>query len=196
MTVRLGRSALRIARPEGASAAAIVAAARALPGVRDVVVTAAHVALHWDGDAPPEVPALDLSAGGPRPRDHELDVAYDGADLPTLAARLGLSVDALAELHAAPAYEVAFLGFLPGFAYLSGLDPRLVVPRRDTPRTRVPAGSVAIGGPYTGVYPFASPGGWHLLGRLVATEAARAGVWSADGPLLGPGDRVRFRRVA
>jgi KipI family sensor histidine kinase inhibitor len=189
--VRLGRSALRIARPERASAAAIIAAARALPGVRDVVVTADHVALHWDGDAPSTVPPLDFVRSTLPPRVHELDVSYDGPDLASLCERLQTTPDDLARLHATPEYEVAFLGFLPGFAYLAGLDPRLVVPRRDTPRTRVAPGAVAIGGPYTGVYPFASPGGWHLIGHVIG-----AGVWDVDGPRLAPGDRVRFRRRA
>lgn len=185
--VRLGRRALRIARP-AANASAIVAAGRAISGVRDVVVTDAHVALYFDGEAPDEAPALDLSGPVPPPRTHELDVSYDGEDLDAIAARVGATRDEVVHLHTAPLYEVSFLGFLPGFAYLAGLDPRLVVPRRDTPRTRVPAGAVAIGGPYTGVYPFPSPGGWHLLGRVTSIP-----VWDDDGPRLAPGDRVRLR---
>jgi 5-oxoprolinase (ATP-hydrolysing) subunit B len=92
-------------------------------------------------------------------------------------------------LHVAGAYVVAFVGFLPGFAYLDGLDARLHVPRRAQPRTRVPAGSVAIAGAQSGVYPFDSPGGWHVIG----TTALR--MFDPDrepAALLQPGDAVRF----
>ena len=90
--------------------------------------------------------------------------------------------------HAEATYEVAVVGFLPGFAYLRGLDPRLVVPRRATPRPRVPALSVAIAGPYTGIYPFASPGGWSLLGTVVGFVPFDG----ASGARLRLGDGVRF----
>ncbi len=188
--VRLGRRAIRIPRPR-ASASAIVAAGRGVAGVRDVVVTDAWVGLTFDGDAPETAPMLDLALPAPAPRTHEVDVRYDGEDLAAIAERIGSTTAEVVRLHVEPSYEVAFLGFLPGFAYLAGLDPRLVVPRRDTPRVRVPAGAVAIGGPYTGVYPFPSPGGWHLLGRVGSVP-----VWDRDaGPLFAPGDRVRFREV-
>lgn len=189
---RLGRRALRIPRAAAgaASAAAIVAAGRAIAGVRDVVVTDAWVAFHFDGDAPSALPPLDLARTLPAPKVQELAVRYDGEDLAVIADRLATTPRAVAALHASVEYEVAFLGFLPGFAYLRGLDPRLVVPRRDTPRVRVPPGAVAIGGPYTGIYPCASPGGWHLLGTNVGVP-----IWDSEGPLLAPGDRVRFREV-
>jgi KipI family sensor histidine kinase inhibitor len=119
----------------------------------------------------------------------ELPVRYDGADLIPLAAELGCSPEALLQRHAAGEYTVAFCGFAPGFAYLSGLDPALHVPRLASPRTAVPAGSVAIAGEYTGVYPRSSPGGWRLLGR---TDAV---LWDLDREppaLLTPGTRVRF----
>ena len=189
MIVRLGRRTLRIPRPT-ASANAIVAAGRAIAGVQDVVVTDAFVGLTFDGDSPDEIPELDLTGTAPVPREHELVVKYDGEDLDAIAARVGVTPEEVVHLHTAPLYEVSFLGFLPGFAYLRGLDPKLVVPRRDTPRTRVPAGAVALGGPYTGVYPFASPGGWHLIGRLVSVP-----LWDDDGPLLAPGDRIHFREA-
>ncbi|CAN5701130.1 hypothetical protein BH09MYX1_BH09MYX1_38960 [soil metagenome] len=188
--VRLGRRTIRFPRPRG-SAAAIVAAARALPGVVDVVVTAAFVALHYESEPPPSAPTLDLGHTNASPRTHLLDVHYDGEDLAAVAARIGKTPRDVVRLHSATAYEVAFIGCLPGFAYLDGLAPELVVPRRDSPRLRVPAGSVAIGGPYAGVYPFASPGGWHLLGRL----ASLVPVWDDDGPRLAPGDRVCFREA-
>lgn len=119
-------------------------------------------------------------------------VVYDGEDLADVAAEACLSVDTLISRHSAGSYVSAFCGFAPGFAYLSGLDPALHVSRRSTPRTRIPAGSVAIAGEYSAVYPSASPGGWRLLGQ---TDVP---VWDVerDPPnLLPPGTRVRFEAV-
>ncbi|EOD68703.1 5-oxoprolinase subunit B family protein [Amycolatopsis vancoresmycina] len=121
-----------------------------------------------------------------------IPVVYDGEDLADVAAETGLSVDSLVSRHTAGAYVSAFCGFAPGFAYLAGSDPVLHVARRSSPRTRIPAGSVAIAGEYSAVYPSASPGGWRLLGR---TDAP---VWDVerDPPnLLPPGTRVRFEAV-
>jgi KipI family sensor histidine kinase inhibitor len=122
----------------------------------------------------------------------ELRVTYDGADLEAVAGRCGVSPDAAADLHAGPEYTVAFCGFSPGFAYLSGLPEPLHLPRLDTPRTEVPAGSVAVAGPWCGVYPSASPGGWLLLGR---TDAGLFDPYRDPPALLPPGTRVRFRPV-
>ena len=119
-------------------------------------------------------------------------VVYDGEDLAEVAAEAGLSVPEVIARHTAGAYVSAFCGFAPGFAYLSGSDPALHVGRRSSPRTRIPAGSVAIAGEYSAVYPSASPGGWRLLGR---TDVP---VWDVerDPPnLLPPGTRVRFTAV-
>lgn len=119
----------------------------------------------------------------------EIDVVYDGPDLSDVAARCQLSVEEVVSRHCAASYTVAFCGFMPGFAYLVGLDERLVLPRRSTPRPRVDAGSVAIASEFSAVYPTASPGGWHLLGRCDAV------LWddSRDVPaLLPPGTIVRF----
>ncbi len=117
---------------------------------------------------------------------HVLRVRYDGEDLEVTAALLGLSPEALVSLHSRCDYEVLFLGFQPGFAYLGPLDERLRLPRRTHPRARVPAGSIAIAGPYTAVYPRVSAGGWHLLGNVLGGEfMAEASPWN-------PGDRVRF----
>lgn len=113
----------------------------------------------------------------------------DGPDLEAVARRVGLASDRVVALHRRPTYIVYLLGFSPGFAYLGALPRALEVPRRDIPRTAVPAGSVAIAGRQTGVYPTTSPGGWNIIGR---TEA---GLWDArrDPPsLLAPGQRVRF----
>lgn len=125
----------------------------------------------------------------------EIPVVYGGEagpDLAAAAAELGLAPAELAARHAAGAYTVAMIGFAPGFPYLSGLDPALALPRLATPRTRVAAGSVGIGGAQTGIYPRESPGGWRLLGRtpLRLFDAQRT-----PPSLLAPGDRVRFRAV-
>lgn len=122
----------------------------------------------------------------------EIPVRYGGAhgiDLDAAAAELGLSPERLIECHTAPLYTVAMIGFAPGFPYLAGLDPALALPRLATPRSRVPAGSVGIGGAQTGLYPRESPGGWRLLGRtpLRLFDPARA-----SPSLLAPGDHVRF----
>jgi KipI family sensor histidine kinase inhibitor len=119
----------------------------------------------------------------------ELPVDYDGADLAEVAALSGLDAGEVARRHAAADYTVAFCGFAPGFAYLTGLPPELHVARRDTPRTAVPAGSVAVAGEFTGVYPRRSPGGWRLLGR---TDAALWDAGREPPALLAPGTRVRF----
>lgn len=116
-------------------------------------------------------------------------VRYDGADLADVAAAAGLTVATVIELHSTVTYVAGFCGFSPGFAYLRGLPPDLQLPRRSTPRTSVPAGSVAIASEYAAVYPRASPGGWHLLGTtdVVLFDP------TADPPaVIQPGTRVRF----
>jgi len=116
----------------------------------------------------------------------------DGPDLEEVAAVTGLTPDEVIAVHSAVDYEVAFLGFAPGFAYLGPLDPSLTLPRRSSPRARVPAGSVAIGGPQTAIYPGEGPGGWWLIGR---TDLP---VWDPTrepAALFRPGLRVRFRTV-
>ena len=125
----------------------------------------------------------------------EIPVCYGGEygpDLDAVAEHAQLSRGEVVARHAAAEYTVAMLGFAPGFPYLLGLDASLHVPRRATPRTRVPAGSVAIGGAQTGIYPRELPGGWRLIGRtpLVLFDPAR------EPPcLLAPGDRVHFRAI-
>lgn len=123
---------------------------------------------------------------------HEVAVEYGGAagpDLPALAARAGMHADAYVRMHAGVEYTVAFLGFQPGFPYLRGLPRPLQAPRLASPRTRVAPGSVAIGGAYTGIYPAAGPGGWHIIGR----SAVALFDPERNAPaLMMPGDRVRF----
>jgi len=185
--------------------------AKPLPGVVDVVPAVCSVALHYD---PLALVTLDtaeqlgpyallaqrvterLTSLNPRSlpeaRTLEIPVCYDGAfgeDLAALAQARALHVDEVIALHCAPLYRVQVLGFAPGFAYLAGLDQRLATPRRTTPRQRVPAGSVGIGGELTAVYPFELPGGWNLIGR----SPVRLFDADRDPPSqLSIGDRVRF----
>jgi KipI family sensor histidine kinase inhibitor len=188
--VALGDRAIRFARPP-VSARALVAAIRAWPGVVDVVVARAHVAAYFD-----RAPAISkaqlatlasLTDDPAQARDVELRVVYDGPDLDDVANAAQLDVADVQRLHASATYVVDTIGFAPGFAYLTGLDARLHVPRRATPRMRVPAGSLAIADAFTSIYPFDSPGGWHLIGRVVDTR-----MFDARGALLQLGDRVRF----
>ncbi|MGY4858692.1 5-oxoprolinase subunit B/C family protein [Cryobacterium sp. AP23] len=123
----------------------------------------------------------------------EIPVSYDGEDLDEVAGLLGISAAEVVRLHTGQDYAVGFTGFAPGFAYLSGGHPALDVPRRSSPRTRIPAGSVALAGTFSGVYPRESPGGWQLIG----TTTARMWDLARDRPaLLLPGDRVRFVDVS
>ena len=119
----------------------------------------------------------------------EVPVIYDGADLDDVARLTGLTTAEVVEAHTGAPWAVAFGGFAPGFSYLVGGDPRLQVPRRDSPRARVPAGSVGLAGEFSGVYPRESPGGWHLIGH---TDAL---LWDSrrdDPALIAPGTDVRF----
>jgi KipI family sensor histidine kinase inhibitor len=140
------------------------------------------------------VAGLPVGEAAPAPgRLVEIPVRYDGEDLDVVAGHAGLSVGEVVRRHAAPEYTVACLGFTAGFAYLEGLDPALHVPRRATPRARVPAGSVAIAGDHAGVYPRAAPGGWHVLGSTTAVLFDET-LYEREAPpaVLAPGDRVRF----
>jgi inhibitor of KinA len=122
-------------------------------------------------------------------RLHRIPVVYDGPDLQATAEQLGLSADRLIELHGKPIYRVFVVGFVPGWAYMGPLPEELMIPRRSVPRTRVPAGSVAIAGQETGIYPLDSPGGWHLIGRT----SIRLFLPDSDPPsLFRAGDRVKF----
>lgn len=171
-------------------------AAARLPGVVEAVPAARTVLLRFDpavtgeGALTAAVAHLDLAhTPSPPAPTVELEVRYDGADLDVVADETGLSRDEVIGRHAAAAYVVAFGGFTPGFAYLTGLDPALRLPRLASPRTSVPAGSVAIADDYTGIYPRSSPGGWRLLGT---TDADLWDAVRAEPALLRPGMRVRF----
>jgi 5-oxoprolinase (ATP-hydrolysing) subunit B len=172
-------------------------AARTWPHVREAVAGAGNLTLLFDRDAFVYSAVRDaLEHAWTNARDEsmishtiEVPVRYHGDDLHEVAQICRLRVDEVIALHAAGAYVVAFVGFLPGFAYLDGLDARLHVPRRTQPRTRVPAGSVAIAGAQSGVYPFDSPGGWQIIGR---TELRMFDPFRVPAALLQPGDSVRF----
>jgi KipI family sensor histidine kinase inhibitor len=123
-------------------------------------------------------------------KTHVLRAVYDGADLAEVAQQTGLRPADIVDLHAARDYLVELIGFLPGFAYLLSLDERLVLPRRPAPRPRVPKGSLAIAGPYTGIYPAVSPGGWHLIGRVLDVDLFDPE--RRPPALFEPGDTVRF----
>jgi inhibitor of KinA len=185
-----------------ACAEAIVAAR--LDGVRDVVPTYRSVAVYFDplrtgGDALLE--CLEREAGKPAPSAAvarppvRIPVCYGGdlgPDLPAVAAFAGLPEADVARAHAAVTYRVFMLGFVPGFAYLGTVDPRIAMPRHSTPRVRVPIGSVGIAGVQTGVYPAETPGGWQLIGRtpLKPFDPARAQPF-----LMAAGDAVQFYSI-
>jgi KipI family sensor histidine kinase inhibitor len=205
----LGDRAIRFPRPPSVSSRALARAVRGWRGVVGVVVTRRDIAAYF---AEPILPISrepgvywnpeDLQHGlrsniarlaelhdlDTTVREIELRAVYDGPDLDEVARATGLSTDEVIGAHVGATYEVDTLGFAPGFAYLVGLDTRLHLPRRATPRSRVPAGALAIAGEYTAVYPFASPGGWSLIGRVdePMCEGHRA--------RLSLGDRVRFVR--
>ncbi|MEU5155244.1 allophanate hydrolase subunit 1 [Glycomyces sp. NPDC021274] len=169
----------------------LLEAADLVPGATTVLV---------DGVDEPELLAAELP-GWPLTEEPEsvseaveIPVCYDGRDLETVAKLWGVSTDAVADIHSGIEYEAAFCGFTPGFAYLEGLPAEYQVPRRESPRTSVPAGSVAIAGPYTGVYPRSSPGGW----QLIATMTNPGRLWNEHrepAALLVPGTKVRFAAV-
>jgi KipI family sensor histidine kinase inhibitor len=170
--------------------------AEPLPGMAELVPAAQTLLVAFDpaltdaarlGDALQDVRfAPGARADGPLV---EIPVVYDGEDLGAVAATSGLAPEEVGSVHAEGAYVVAFCGFAPGFGYLTGLDPRLHVPRRESPRKRVPAGAVAIADRFTAVYPRESPGGWQLIGR---TDAELWDVARDPPALLAPGTRVRF----
>ncbi|WP_336855700.1 urea amidolyase family protein [Sinomonas albida] len=205
-----GRGAVVGIRPSGSrsalveldSLAAVLSLARQLdaeplPGQRDVVPAATTVLV--SADSPESLAAivrrvrsLDLGPGEQRAGELVvIETVYDGADLDEVARLTGLSRDGVIAAHSGQVWDAAFGGFAPGFAYLAG-DGALDVPRRSSPRTAVPAGSVALAGTYSAVYPRESPGGWQLIGR---TSAVMWDLERANPALLRPGDRVRFEPV-
>ena len=162
----------------------------AVPGLETVLVELSQPGADPDALVPAledRVASLDVAAEPGR--SHVIPVVYDGPDLAGVAALAGLTADEVVAIHTSVELRVLFCGFAPGFAYLGDLPPRLRVDRLETPRTRTPAGSVAIAGPMSGIYPADLPGGWRVIGRTDVTlfDPRR------DPPVtLLPGDRVRF----
>ena len=186
---------------EAARGAATAILASRLPGVVDVVPAARSVLVAGTPEMDPgrlhvfETARLEGAPAAPAaqlapPRTHEIRMVPDGADLDEIASRCGRSLADFLEVFTQLPFTVGFLGFSPGFAYLYGLPGAFHLPRRGTPRVAVPAGSIAFAGPYVGIYPASTPGGWNLLG----TTQRRLFDLRADPPFLfAPGDRVRFR---
>lgn len=193
----LGDAAIRWRRDPDRDARALLDALRAHPAVIDAVVTEEHAMVTFDAARPPDSPWLveddvPLATTASHPREHIIRVRYDGPDLDEVASYAGLSRDETIRTHSSQIYVVRLIGFLPGFAYLGPVPSALALPRRATPRRRVDAGAIGIAGGYTGVYPFASPGGWNLVGRAV--DFAPFDV--ERGARLALGDRVRFEAAA
>ncbi|TWD19309.1 KipI family sensor histidine kinase inhibitor [Streptomyces sp. T12] len=197
-TLPVGEDALLVEVASGEEAQALLAEllrrrAEGSLTAREIVPAARTVLL--DGLPDPARLAAELTSrpvppAPPRTAETvEIPVRYDGPDLADVAVHWGVSAPEVARIHAATEFRVAFCGFAPGFGYLTGLPARYEVPRRAAPRTSVPPGSVALAGPYTGVYPRSSPGGWQLIGttgRVLWDHTRR------PAALLSPGTRVRF----
>jgi inhibitor of KinA len=178
-------------------AIALASALKKRRDVRQAVAGYASVTVHFDPDqiGHEALGTAIKRLASKRPpmeepgRLHRIPVVYDGPDLAEVATRLGLSHDRIVELHLRPIYRVFLVGFVPGWAYLGPLPEELALPRRDEPRLQVPAGSVAIAGRQTGIYPLPVPGGWHLIGRT----SVKLFLPDSDPPcLLRAGDRVKF----
>ena len=198
----MGDAALLVETGDAASAQELrrVLLEQGLPGLRQLVPGADSLLIAAD-PLRTDLEALarrlpDLMrtpAQAAAPRQHEFSVQYDGPDLEAAARTLGMDVVELVRRHTVPVYTVAFLGFAPGFPYLTGLDPLLRLSRRADPRLKVPAGAVAVAGEFCGIYPQATPGGWQVLGRC---EVRLFDPGRNPPALLAPGDRVRFKALS
>ncbi|WP_078293219.1 allophanate hydrolase subunit 1 [Mycobacterium sp. D16R24] len=171
-----------------------------IDGVTDIVPASRTVLLKLRGPADQPIVRHRLTQRAAPPGTLEgttsppvtIPVRYNGLDLEEVAEHTGLGVDGVIAAHTGTIWTVGFCGFAPGFAYLVEGDPRLAIPRRADPRTKVPAGAVALAGEFSGIYPRESPGGWQLIG---STDAV---VWDLDRnppALLTPGTRVQFQEV-
>jgi KipI family sensor histidine kinase inhibitor len=178
-------------------AIALAAALRKRRDVRQAMAGYTSVTVHFDPDATTHdaLGAALKRLAAKRPpmaepgRLHRIPVVYDGPDLEAVATRLQLTPARIVEVHTRPIYRVFLVGFVPGWAYMGPLPEELELPRRHVPRTQVPAGSVAIAGRQTGIYPLPTPGGWHLIGRT----SVKLFLPDSDPPcLLRAGDRVKF----
>jgi KipI family sensor histidine kinase inhibitor len=193
----MGDRALLVAAKNPAGLANAIGALR-LAGVLEAVPAAETVLIRFDAtcnraDLCRSINDIDDTAMTIGASTHVvIPVTYDGEDLDDVANACGIDVADVIAIHCAATYTVAFCGFAPGFAYLSGLDPRLTVSRMSTPRPRVPAGAVAIADRWSAVYPRESPGGWRLLGT---TTMSLFDLSRTQPAALKPGDTVQFTRV-
>lgn len=188
---RCGTDALLVEVDSLTEVAAVRAALQGLDGIEELVPAARTVlvkgALQEVRNA---LKDIDLTrAPATHPSEITIPVTYDGPDLDLVAKTAGITAEDVVKLHTNATYEVAFCGFAPGFGYLTGLPESLRQPRLDSPRTKVPAGSVGIAGEFTAAYPRATPGGWRLIGR---TEITLFDARAEPPALLQPGDLVRF----
>lgn len=204
--LRVGFDAVasRSAADQVRSAYAVLRDAK-IPALRELTPAYATILLAFDpGELEPTAAACTVRGAiarshdvpGPTPRTVEVPVCYDGSlapDLADVADRCSLTAAEVVALHCGAEYAVAFVGFSPGFPYLTGLPERLNVPRHDSPRPRVAAGSVAIAGDQAGIYPHATPGGWRILGR---TPLRLFDSGAASPALLALGDRIRFTPIS
>jgi inhibitor of KinA len=178
-------------------AIALAAALKKRRDVRQAIAGYASVTVHFDPDQTTyeALAAAIKRLASKRPpmaepgRLHRIPVVYDGPDMEAVSSVIGLSPARIVELHTKPIYRVFLVGFVPGWGYLGPLPEELELPRRQVPRTRVPAGSVAIAGKQSGIYPLPTPGGWHLIGRT----SVKLFLPDSDPPcLFRAGDRVKF----
>ncbi len=188
----MGEAALCWPMPEGVDRQALRAGLVALHGVEEVVFSESWLMLRFDPlQEPPLWEEAELGASGESivTKQHTIYVQYDGPDLGRIATLTGLGTEEVVTRHSTPLYTVLYLGFLPGFAYLGDVDPHIRVPRLPSPRSRVPAGAVALADGRSGLYPQESPGGWNLLGQAINFQAFDP----EKGPIFQVGDRVKFR---
>ena len=196
-TALLAELSTRLDTAINTRAIALATALKKRRDVRQAIAGYASVTVHFD---PEQATHDSLGAAikrlaAKRPpmaepgRLHRIPVNYDGPDIAEVGERLQLSRERIIEIHSRPIYRVFLVGFVPGWAYLGPLPDELVLPRREVPRAQVPAGSVAIAGRQSGVYPLPTPGGWHLIGRT----SVKLFLPDSDPPcLFRAGDRVKF----
>ncbi|GLY48584.1 5-oxoprolinase subunit PxpB [Lentzea sp. NBRC 102530] len=188
---RCGTDALLVEVDSLSEVAAVRAALQHLDGIEELVPAARTVLVKGAlTEVRNVLRTVDLANVPPTtPREITIPVIYDGPDLDMVAETAGTTPDDVVKQHTAATYEVAFCGFAPGFAYLTGLPQQLRQPRLDSPRTKVPQGSVGIAGEFTAAYPRSTPGGWRLIGR---TEITLFDAKAETPALMQPGDQVRF----
>jgi len=196
-TALLAELSTRLDTAINTRAIALATALKKRRDVRQAIAGYASVTVHFD---PEQATYESLAAAikrlaAKRPemeepgRLHRIPVTYDGPDIADVGTRLRLSREEIIAIHTRPIYRVFLVGFVPGWAYLGPLPEELVLPRRDIPRLQVPAGSVAIAGRQSGIYPLPTPGGWHLIGRT----NVKVFLPDSDPPcLFRAGDRVKF----